>query len=560
MNRYGFDRKVSWYIFAAVCIAAGMFFFTGLDRLWPLADTDITADRDFIENESRRFLESRGFDLRGYESACRLTVAGSKLEYLREKLGRGKTQEYIRRGYPLYTYGVLFKKRGETEMFGTTYTPGAEITGWWKTFRREEAGESPCVEEARRRAIEAMEKGLGLTPSEYDEKSASTTEYPERTDYFFSYERVIREDIDLKEYVTAKVTGGVVTRAERNLSIPESAGIKARECRAPCEALETFGFILAGLACVAAFFYFLVLLRDGKIRLLDAAVFPSVVLACFIFKLTMSGPSLFRNWDPLWPPWISHFRYIAYSMSSYVGILLVLFIFTGAGDALDRLKGWNRGESLRKLSGGRIIDPSVAAASLNGFLTGLLCGGVIVLSVTALQIFAGAETGIQPRGFFFYPLNSVNPPLTALLFFLGVAFTEELGYRFFGGTWLLSVTSRKWIAAVVPGIVYGLTHTGFNFLPPAEPYWARPLILTLVGIVWGWAFLKFDALTVVLSHYTADLFIFNQPHIARGDFSETFWAVAVTAVPLIPAVLYLIFGPHFRRKTKEAPEPAESVS
>jgi hypothetical protein len=54
-------------------------------------------------------------------------------------------------------------------------------------------------------------------------------------------------------------------------------------------------------------------------------------------------------------------------------------------------------------------------------------------------------------------------------------------------------------------------------LPPAEPFWARALVMTLVGCVWGWAFLRYDALTVVVSHLTADLFIFNWPRLASGD-------------------------------------------
>jgi hypothetical protein len=50
---------------------------------------------------------------------------------------------------------------------------------------------------------------------------------------------------------------------------------------------------------------------------------------------------------------------------------------------------------------------------------------------------------------------------------------------------------RKWIAIVVPAILYGASHTGLDFLPPAEPFWGRALALTVVGCVWGWAFLRY---------------------------------------------------------------------
>ena len=127
--------------------------------------------------------------------------------------------------------------------------------------------------------------------------------------------------------------------------------------------------------------------------------------------------------------------------------------------------------------------------------------------------------------------------------FLGVALGEELGYRYFAGNWLLVKTKNAWLAVIVPAIIYGITHTRLDFLPPEEPWWGRALVLTCVGAVWGWAYLRFDALTVVLSHFTADLFIFNWPLLASGRFDVRAMAIATVAVPLIPALLGL-----FRRR------------
>jgi membrane protease YdiL (CAAX protease family) len=179
---------------------------------------------------------------------------------------------------------------------------------------------------------------------------------------------------------------------------------------------------------------------------------------------------------------------------------------------------------------------------------------VLAGTVLLLERFAGATTAIQPRGFFFYCLNTSFPSLATLLFFLGVALTEELGYRYFGGTWVLSVTGRRWLAILIPAVLYGLTHTRLDFLPPAEPFWARPLVLTAVGCVWGWAFLRYDALTVVLSHLTADLFIFNWPRLASDRPGVVASALLVCLVPLAPAA----FGTAraFLRRSQPAEERA----
>lgn len=60
--------------------------------------------------------------------------------------------------------------------------------------------------------------------------------------------------------------------------------------------------------------------------------------------------------------------------------------------------------------------------------------------------------------------------------------------------------------------------------------------MTLVGCLWGWAFLRWDALTVVTSHFTADLFIFNWPRLASGDPHVVASAALTILLPVLPAL------------------------
>jgi membrane protease YdiL (CAAX protease family) len=142
---------------------------------------------------------------------------------------------------------------------------------------------------------------------------------------------------------------------------------------------------------------------------------------------------------------------------------------------------------------------------------------------------------IQPRGFFFHGINSSLPTLLLGAFFLQIALVEELGYRHFAGNAILRLGAGRWAAVILPALIYGAVHSGLDFLPPAEPWWARIIPITLVGLLWGLAFLKWDALTVVLSHWACDLFLFNRTRL----FSEDPWvrlsAAVCLALPLVPA-------------------------
>jgi hypothetical protein len=292
-----------------------------------------------------------------------------------------------------------------------------------------------------------------------------------------------------------------------------------------------------------------------------------VIGVCFVVTQALRPARLLLAWDPLWPRWISDLQTLGTAAGSGAWILLLLFVVIAAGDALDREVdrelareeaapgsggevGFGataplvarRGAALWALARGRLTEAAVGLASLRGFLVGLVCGGVMAAAVLAVEHFAGGWSPIQPQGFFFYALNSRAPALATLLYFLMVALVEELAYRFFAGTWLLQLTGSRLAAIVLPAILYGTTHTGLPFVPPAEPFWGRALVFTLVGCVWGWAFLRYDALTVVLSHFSADLFIFNWPRLGSGDPILVAKGIATLAVPLVPALLWLAFG------------------
>jgi hypothetical protein len=528
-------RRSEW-VLAAVCLVAGVFFFVSLDRLWPLVDADLTVPSVRLRTDARGFLESMGFDLAGHRSASRLSLDTAALDYVEQHFGRDQAQARIRDGWPLVHYRVYFKKRGETVWYVVRLHPSGAVTGWTKVIEEDHPGERIEVERAGALARRALVEGLGLVPEAWEEQSVATSERLGHRSHSFGFERTISESPELRERVMITVAGDEVVSASRRLLVPEAARRERRAREGPGVALETLGFVLVAVAAVAAFFVFLGGVRDRTVRLWRAAIWPALVFVCLMGTFMLQPASLFAHWEPLWPRWISGFRYFASSATSQLWLVLVLLALVAAGNVLDtRIRG-GRGAALASLARGKLFDPLVARASGRGFLVGLLCGGVMALAVIAVERLAGGTTALQPRGFFFYTLNSASPAAASLLFFFGVALAEELGYRYFGGSWMLALTRRRWVAVVLPAVLYGLTHTRMDFLPPAEPFWARALVLTLVGCVWGWAFLRYDALTVVLSHFTADLFIFNWPQLASGEPRATVLAAVTVCVPLVPAI------------------------
>jgi len=549
-------------ILLTVAVAAGALFFSHLGELWPLARVDLLADRGELVAEARRDLAERGLDATGYRAASRLVVDDAALDYLERAFGFERAQELIVDGLPVYLYEVHFKRQGEPDRAWVTLHPEHGLIEWGRTVQEDAPGATLGKDEARALALAAVaalddpgagEGGASGPAPPWEERGAAEQLLPARVDHQLAFERVLSESPELRERLVVTVSGDRVSAVDRGLVVPGEARRAARRRQAPLIALQTFGFLALGVLSVVAFTVFLTRLRAGTARLGPPVVWASLVGGCFLVTEALQGASLLLGWDPLWPWWVSVARLLGIAAAGGGFITLILLVVISAGDALDReVTGGRRGESLWLAGRGRLAAPEVGLASLRGFLIGVICGGVMTVAFLALEAFAvgpgSVAAPIQPRGFFFHGLNSEVPALSTLLYFLMVALGEELGYRFFAGTWLLgrvrSRTGSRWLAAlvavVVPALVYGTTHTGLTFLPPEDPFWGRALVFTLVGCVWGWAFLRFDALTVVLSHWTADLFIFNWPRLGSGEPALVAAAVATIAVPLVPAALWAL--------------------
>ncbi len=528
-----------WWL-VALALVAGALFFWSLERLWPLARADLNGTGVRIETHAREVFVSKGFDLDGYESASAVGVDEGALDYAERTFGTARTQEWIAEGLPLVTYDVLFRKRGEPDSLSATLLADGRLVGWSKEMQEDEPAGAVSADEARELARRELADGLGLDPSAWREAGVSTRQRPARTDATFTFERFVSESPELRERAFVLVAGDRAVASWRALVVPGAAAREARAREAAPQALWYVGLVMLSVAVVAAFSVFLVRLRAGSVRLGPAVLWSTVVFVCAFCTTFLQGYNVFAAWDPLWPRWISAMRYLVLSSQEQVWTFIVLLAVIAAGDDLDRRAGAGRGETLWLVGHGRLRDPRVGLAVWRGLLVGLVCGGVMTASVLALSVVAGATTAIQPRGMFFYALNSSSPAVSTLLFFTNVALLEELGYRYFSGTWLLSLTKRRWLAILLPAIVYGLTHTTLDFLPPAEPFWGRALVMTLVGCVWGWAFFRYDALTVVVSHLMADLFIFTWPRMASGDPKLVTLAVATFLTPMLLAVPSLV--------------------
>ncbi len=525
-------------LLAVLAVLAGAFFMTSLSSLWPMVDANLVADRGEIDRSARDELLAAGFDVTGYSSATSVGIDARILDYIQEEEGRDAAQSLARTGYPVVNYTVRFKKRDVPVEYTVALHPNGQLLRLWRTGPDDDPDVSLPVETAMEMARGSLE-WVGTDPAEWEHRSTNTVERAARVDHGFTFERTVIPSMKLRERAKVRVAGGRVDRVRRTLVLPGKAKRAATAAQGPVRALESVGFLLAAVFAIGAFLTFLRMLGAQKVRLRRAAILSFAIFVGMLGQNMLHSSDLFKAWEPLWSRSASTLSWVVTKITEDVWMTIVLLGVIGAADALDRDRpeSEQRGRSLWWFLSGRWGRPEIALASARGFGIGLLCGGTLAL-VVALLSEMGAVVQLQPRAVFTHILNSFSPPATALILFLNAALIEEIGYRWFGGTWMESLTGRRWVAILVPAVVFGLTHTSMPFLPPAEPFWGRAVTMTAVGLVWAWAFFKYDALTVVLSHWVADLVVFNTPRLLSGDPQIVAVTAATLLVPLLPVVVW----------------------
>ncbi len=532
MSERRVDRADRLLIVASLIGAA--IFFSTLTRIWPLVGPTVAAPTFDPEQRAREVLHERGIDAPGLSASVRLGIQDDSLNYISKTLGNAAAQRLDAQGYGISLRVIAFKRDGDSDLRVITLDSRGGVIGWSQDLEEDEPGATVSDDTARAIAMKAAKDGLGLDVLTWSAKAASSREHSERKDHAFTWERDPNLGLPIKERVTITVAGDVPTYGRRSLVVPEAAKRQQTIDKSAPEGLEGIGVALVVITAVIAVSIFVRRLRGDALDLARPARWVGALAAMHFASEFLDAPALFYAWKPMWPWWISVLNHFVDSVRSDGWIWLVLFALFGAADSVDKESGARRAAALWSFGDGRLGAPGVSSGLIRGVLLGFVCGGVLASMALGFEAW-GARLSLQPRGAFLEMINTSSPALATPLFFAKVAVIEELGYRVFGTTWLLSLTKRRWVAVLVPALIYGLSHAGLTFLPPDEPAWGRVLIMTTIGAIWGVAYLRWGALVVVTAHLFSDTFIFSWPRLATGRPEVVLPALVPLALPLLLA-------------------------
>ncbi len=502
---------------ALITVALGAIAVASVPRLWPLVPAELSVDTGRLEEPARRFLRKMGCKNDGLTINRRVEVASAAIDSL-PPAERGVLEQLASEA-ALARYVARFVDQGGRSNCHVELSDAGEILGWRveSTGRRPQLAADPDAV-----ATSELAESMRLDLSRYTLSASDRVPRSDGAVHRVVFSRTLRAN--LRDTIVATVAGTRVIAASRRL-LPATGYVPPARSNYDVLAIP---IALVSLCACLAFVVFFSRFLVGDIRWSTIAPWPIASLVC------VTGALLFES-SNVFPGSATALEWAA-RVAQDLWLPILILLVAGAADAVARDASAGSADVLWLFGKGRVWDERVGRAAAMSVPVTLICGGVFAIAVHGLAASADAEIQVQPRGVMLMTVNLAWPCVSSLLTYASIAIAEELGYRFFLGRLIDHRLRSRALAIVLPALLFGAMHSGQDALPPVDPVWGRALVMTLVGVVWGWAYFRYGALTVVLSHLTADLFIALWPRLASGDPAVVLPAAITVALPCAPAI------------------------
>ncbi|WP_049867943.1 MULTISPECIES: CPBP family intramembrane glutamic endopeptidase [Paenibacillus] len=190
-----------------------------------------------------------------------------------------------------------------------------------------------------------------------------------------------------------------------------------------------------------------------------------------------------------------------------------------AGDGLWRAQGRRLWLTSRESRFGETAWSSMKLAYVLGFI--LL--GLQTVILVGLSAFTGAwSTSDVTQS----PYNLAAPLLMPLLAWCA-AIQEEAVYRLFGIGLLMKWLKNPFAACLIPTIIWALGHVTY----PIYPSTTRLIELTILGLLFGYIFLRFGFFTAVFAHAIMDSVLMSISLFLIGGAGNIVAGVVYIAAP-----------------------------
>ncbi len=508
---------------------------------FPQAAVRLEVTRPEAVASARTFLGAQGADLAADREAVQFAGDDAALVFLQRTIGLDSASRWARNRVPIWAWHVRWFRPGQKE----EWRVAVGVEGRVEAFQHvipEAAPGADLSQDSAQVLAEHFLTGLGWRLADYDRVEASSQRRDKRTDHHFAWEQhgtkiawaaaadsqaggngAIRLAVD--------VQGDAIGAYQHYLKVPDAFDRELRGTMSVGTFLAlgalglTFVLVLIALGVTIARY------RKDDIRWRPAFGVAALVAALVLVQGALSWPA-------------AQYRYVTQiPWTVYLGILAVSLLFGAAVYGLWALFPTAAGESLGRetfptsLAGfveaarGRLRAPGLAGASWRGYAMGFAFLGYLTLFYLVARRHFGAW--LPAEGPFSDIFNMDLPFLAPLVIGLVAAITEETTYRLFGISLVKRYTGSTVLALLIPAMIWAFGHSSYEVFP----VYLRGIELTIGGVLFGLAFLRWGLVTCIVAHFVIDAVQIGMPLLGSGNATYVVSGVVVMGIALLPALL-----------------------
>ncbi|MFC3770724.1 CPBP family intramembrane glutamic endopeptidase [Paenibacillus sp. GCM10012303] len=490
-------------------------FFTGNKEPDILTETMPTVSKQAAADAAKAHIA----ELTGYPASSTFVV------YQSDKLLSG----YIQKEKRVADYKSRFQERAPIDYYRVDLTDGrgaeyvvdvhmtsGAVIGWRKSSREN----APSVEVGRRIAEEVLRKD-GLSLSDYSSLRPNAA-----TPHRFVFEHRAGTIGGAKLLKVVEVRGGQATAYYNEFRIPQSHLDWVKRQDQAASAMTQWNLILSsvmGLAAIA-----IAIAYRKQISFVRGIGLTATFLVLYWINNINMIPAFktleAEGMDPFFSTEAAVVTMIL--MTVVVTIMAIICYFSfAAGDPLWREQGrrlWPRWR-----------EPGFGAHTLSSMKRGyLLAFGL--LGVQSLLFFTAEHrfdmwAVNDPSG---SPLNMLLPGIFPLMAWTA-AISEEAIYRFFGIALFKKLLRNTFLAVVIPSVIWAFSHTQY----PIYPVYTRFVEVTILGILFGYAFLKYGFATALFAHAIVDSILMSFSLMGMGGAGYVGLGAFYIALPALVAIV-----------------------
>lgn len=536
--------KRSDLILAALGLAGLVVVVLLYESAFPLALVELQATREDAVGNARGFLQQQGAELDGFRQATEFSGDSESLIFLQRTLGNEDAGRWAQHEVPVWTWDIRWFKPGDAEEWMAFVGVDGEVVAFRHTVEQAALG-ADLDEAAARILAEDFLRERGWDLATLEQVSAAAEKKDNRTDHLFIWQVEDREIVwrpDDPEAgtgsarVLVRVLGDSVGGYARFLRVPEEFARDLESTLSVGLFLAVGSIALSLLLAVAAMVIAIMRYRDGDIRW-QVAIFYGLLVGVMVTIATATSwpQQLFRYQTQM--PWSVFLGTFA------LGLMLALVFYTffvlfptAAGESLAREYFPDSLRGFAEAARGKLFTSEFGASAIRGYAIAAALMGFFTLFYWFAQRFMGAW--LPAEGPYSQIFNNTMPFLTPLTISLVAAISEETIYRLFGISLFKKLTGSTTLALLIPAAIWAFGHSNY----PVFPVYIRGIELTIAGVLFGLAFLRYGLVACIVAHYVIDAVALGLPLVGSGNTSYVVSGLAVIGLALVPGVIGVIAG------------------